>query len=91
MSLSVILSPNDTESRIRPEFAGTPAYFGKVEWFDVFDRRTDELLDWTISRVDGKECVVNHPRYGVVADLSSLNTAAEVCNAQYLSERRAAV
>lgn len=85
----VILSPGEVETRNRPEYYGTPAYFGKVEWFDVFDRETDEMLDWTVSRVDDKEITVNHPRYGVVTGLSSLRAAAEVCHEQYRSERRA--
>jgi hypothetical protein len=80
---SVALTPNDVETKTRPEFYGTPAYFGKVEWFDVLDRETGKLLPWTVSRVDGGEVVVNHPSQGVAAGLTSLGAAAE-----FIHERR---
>lgn len=85
----VILTPGEVETMRRPEYYGTPHYFGKVEWFDVLNRETDEMLDWTVSRVDGKEVTVNHPRYGVVTGLADLRAALEVCDAQYRSERNA--
>lgn len=80
--MNVMLTPNHVDTFARPEAYGTPAYFGKVEWFDVVDRETNALLPWTVSRVDGKECVVNHPSQGVVAGLYSLNTAAELIHAR---------
>lgn len=80
--MNVMLTPNRTETVTRPEAYGTLAYFGRVEWFDVVDRETNELLPWTVSRVDGKECVINHPTEGVTPDLSSLRNAAEVIHAR---------
>lgn len=76
--MNVLLTPNHVETFTRAEFYETPAYYGKVEWFDVVDRETNELLPWTVSRVDGKECVINHPSEGVSAGLYSLRTAAEL-------------
>ncbi|KUN37702.1 hypothetical protein AQJ30_15575 [Streptomyces longwoodensis] len=80
--MNVMLTPNRTESPTRPEVYGTPAYFGRVEWFDVVDRATNDLLPWTVSRIDGKECVINHPAEGITAGLSSLRTAAELIHAR---------
>lgn len=87
--MNVMLTPNSVECFARPEYYGTPAYFGKVEWFDVVDRETNELLPWTVSRVDGKECVVNHPSEGVDAGLTSLNAAAELIHGRRMPEVRA--
>lgn len=86
--MNVMLTPDGIETFTRPEYYGSPAYFGKVEWFDVVDRETDELLPWTVSRVDGGEVVVNHPS-SVVPGLTSLTAAAEVISAQRIPEIRA--
>lgn len=89
MSLNVMLTPNRVDAFTRPEAYGTPAYFGKVEWFDVVDRETNELLPWTVSRVDGGECIVNRDGGGVWAGLVSLNSAAELIHGQRMPEVRA--
>lgn len=86
--MNILLTLNDTETFTREEMRGTPEYFGKVEWFDVVDRESGALLPWTVSRVDGKKCVVNHPTFGVVPELSSLQIAAELVHAQRMEERR---
>lgn len=80
--MNVALTPNRVETFTRPEAYGTPQYFGKVEWFDVVDRDTNALLPWTVSRVDGKECVINHPSEGVTAGFTSLRATAEVIHAR---------
>ncbi|MBC9729279.1 hypothetical protein [Streptomyces sp. TRM68367] len=79
---NVMLTPNHVHTFTRPQAYGTPYYFGKVEWFDVVDRETDELLPWTVSRVDGAECVINHPSEGVTPGLPSLRRAAETISAR---------
>jgi hypothetical protein len=81
--MNVMLTPNGVETKTRPEFYGTPAYFGKVEWFDVVDRESNELLPWTVSRVDGGECIVNHPNGCPVTGLASLHAAAEVIHGHH--------
>jgi hypothetical protein len=66
----------------RQESYGTPAYFGKVEWFDVVRRNSDDMLmQWRVSRVDGKEIVVNGPR-GLIHSVDSLRAAVEFIAAQ---------
>ncbi|AUG87289.1 hypothetical protein HOS59_gp25 [Streptomyces phage Rowa] len=83
---NVMLTPNGVETKTRPELYGTPAYFGKVEWFDVVDRVTDELLmPWEVSRVDGKEVIVNGPKGLVITGLKSLTEAAEAIHLQRIS------
>jgi hypothetical protein len=80
--MNVMLVPNNRQSVTRPECYGTPSYFGTVEWFDVVDRYTNELLPWTVSRIDGREVTVNHPSQGVDAGLASIRTAAELIHAR---------
>lgn len=78
--MNVMLAFNYNETITRPEQYGTSTYFGTVEWFDVVDRETNELLPWTVSRVDGAECVVNHPSEGVNT-CGSLRAAADLITA----------
>lgn len=86
--LNVMLTPNHVNTFTRPKAYGTPAYFGKVEWFDVVDRETNELLPWTVSRVDGGECVVNHPSEGAMP-VRTLHIAAELIHGHRMPEVRA--
>lgn len=86
--MNVMLTPNRTESCTRPGAYGTPGYFGRVDWFDVVDRETNELLPWSVSRVDGGEVVVNHPSDGVIPGLRSLNAAAELIHARRMPSLR---
>lgn len=86
--MNVLLRFNRNETITRPEAFGTPASFGTVEWFDVYDRETDELLSWTVSRVDGGRCFVHHPDWET-DDVSTMNTAAELINARRIPEVRA--
>lgn len=75
---NVMLSPNDVETKTRPEFRGIPSYFGKVEWFDVFDRATNDILTpWQVARVDSREIVVNGPKGLIETHCRTLREAAE--------------
>ncbi|NYI06079.1 hypothetical protein [Allostreptomyces psammosilenae] len=88
--MDVQLTPNHVDTFTRPEFYGTPAYMGKVEWFDVVDRATGALLRWVVSRVDGNEVIVNHPSYGVTGGLATLRSAVELIKVQREREAHAA-
>jgi hypothetical protein len=76
---NVALTPDGVETLTRQAYYGTPHYFGKVEWFDVLDRETDEMLTaWRVSRVDGGEVVVNGPQGYVITGVTSLRAACEL-------------
>lgn len=87
--MNVLLRFSRNETITRPAAFGTPASFGTLEWFDVFDRETGEVTPYTVSRMDGGRCAVHHPTEGVYDGLYSLNTAAELINGQRLPEVRA--
>lgn len=82
---ATMLTPAGTENVTRPERYGQPDYYGKIEWFDAIDRETDELLPYQVSRVDGREVIVNGPKGLILPGLANLQEAVEVIN-----ERRAA-
>lgn len=86
--MNVLLKFSRNETITRPEAFGTPASFGTVEWFDVLDRETSEVLAYTVSRVDGDRCAVHHPAEGVDT-CRTLNAAAEMINARRIPEVRA--
>lgn len=83
---NVMLTPAGVETKTRPEYYGHPAYYGKIEWFDVMDRATGELLmEWRVSRVDGREVIVNGPNGLIMPGLRTLREAAEGIHLERIS------
>lgn len=86
--MNVMLKFNRNETVTRPEAFGTPAAFGTLEWFDVVDRETGELLLWQVNRLSGGVCSVYHPDW-MTATVHTLNAAAELINGRRIPEVRA--
>ncbi|MCX4547272.1 hypothetical protein [Streptomyces sp. NBC_01500] len=77
-----MLTPRTVKPVTRQEHYGTPAYFGKIEWFDAVDRETSELLPFEVSRVDQYDITVNGPKGLILTGLASLRDAVEAINAR---------
>ncbi|MER5352523.1 hypothetical protein ABT093_19600 [Kitasatospora sp. NPDC002551] len=69
--MNVMLTPNHRQAK---------RDLSVVEWFDVVDARTNELLPWTVSR-NGDDVAVNGPQ-GFVRVVGTLEAAVGVIREQ---------